>query len=93
MTLTGRAAQQRPDVDALAPVAIDIATHTVANDRYGDPQRETVGATRADVIGVVDAETGTYRSASNAVSETDRRNLGLRRNGRPRRQPASRTSQ
>lgn len=85
MTLTGHAAQQHPDVDSLKPVTIQIATHTVSADRYGDQQRETTGAERADVLGIVDSETGTYRSVSNAVTEKDRRSLGLRRNGRPRR--------
>lgn len=92
MTLTGRAAQQRPDINTLAPVAIAIASHAVATDRFGETRRESAGAARADVIGVVDTETGTYRSASNAVSETDRRSLGLRRNGRPRKTPAARSS-
>ena len=85
MTLTGRAAEQRPDVDLLAPVTIAIATHTVSPDRYGSRQRATTSATRADTLGHVDSETGAYRNAANAISETDRRSLGLRRNGRPRR--------
>lgn len=85
MTLTGRAAQQHPDIDTLGPVTIAVATHNVAPNSHGDQQRQSTGAARADVIGVVDPETGTYRSASNTVSETDRRALGLRRNGRPRR--------
>lgn len=85
MTLTGRAAQQHPDIDVLTSVAISIATHAIVPDRRGDQHRESTGAVRADVIGVVDPETGAYRSASNAVSEADRRKLGLRRNGRPRR--------
>lgn len=85
MTLTGQAAQQHPDIDTLTAVAISIATHTVSPDRYGDQQRETTGAERADVIGSVDPETGAYRSAANTVSEQDRRSLRLRRNGRPRR--------
>lgn len=93
MTLTGRAAQQHPDVNALAPAPIAVATHSVEADSFGDQHRESVGADRADVLGIVDPETGTYRSVSNAVSETDRRSLGLRRNGRPRKQPAIRSSQ
>jgi hypothetical protein len=93
MTLTGRAAQQHPDVDALKPVTIAVATHAVAPDGHGDQQRQSTGAERADVIGTVDPETGTYRSVSNAVSEKDRRSLGLRRNGRPRKHPAARSSQ
>ena len=86
VTLTGRAAQQHPDIDALTPASIAVATHSVTPDTFGDQHRESVGAERADVLGIVDPETGTYRSVSNAVSETDRRSLGLRRNGRPRRQ-------
>lgn len=91
MTLTGRAAQQHPDVDALKPATIQVATHTVSPDRYGDQRRETTGATRADVLGTVDPETGVYRSVANTISEEQRRALGLRRNGRPRRQPRSST--
>jgi hypothetical protein len=80
MTLTGRAAKQRPDVDTLAQVAIGIATHAYASDG-----RRSTGAERADVLGLVDPATGAYRSAANSISETDRRALKLRRNGRPRR--------
>lgn len=86
MTLTGRAAQQHPDVDTLKPVTIQVATHTVSPDRYGDQRRETTGAERADVLGTVDSGTGSYRSVANTVTETERRALKLRRNGRPRRQ-------
>lgn len=93
MTLTGRAAQQHPDVDNLKAITIAVATHSVTPDSFGDLHRETAGAERADVLGAVDPETGTYRSVSNAVTENDRRALGLRRNGRPRRQPAARSSQ
>lgn len=93
MTLTGRAAQQNPDVDLLGPVTIAVASHSVASDNYGDQQRQSTGAERADVLGLVDPESGTYRSVSNAVTEKDRRSLGLRRNGRPRKQPATRSSQ
>jgi hypothetical protein len=93
MTLTGRAAQQHPNIDTLAPVTIAVATHSIAPDSFGEQHRESVGAERADVLGIVDPETGTYRSVSNAVSEMDRRSLGLRRNGRPRKQPAIRSSQ
>lgn len=91
MTLTGQAAQKHPDINALTPVVIGIATHTVSPDRYGDQTRESAGATRADVLGTVDPETGTYRSVANTISEEQRRALGLRRNGRPRRQPRSST--
>lgn len=86
MTLTGQAAQQHPDVDTLKPVTIAVASHSVAPDSFGDQQRQSAGAERADVLGIVDPDTGTYRSVSNAVTEKDRRSLGLRRNGRPRRQ-------
>jgi hypothetical protein len=85
MTLTGRAAQQHPDVDTLAPVTIAVATHSITPDSYGDQQRQSTGAGRADVLGLVDPETGAYRSAANTISEADRRALKLRRNGRPRR--------
>jgi len=85
MTLTGAASEQKPDVDLLAPVTIQVAAH--ADTPAG---RRSTGADRADVLGLVDPESGTYRSAANAVSEDDRRRLGLRRNGRPRRNPANR---
>lgn len=78
--LTGRAAQQHPDIDALAPVTIQVAAH--ANTPDG---RHSTGADRADVLGLVDSETGAYRSAANTIDEADRRRVGLRRNGRPRR--------
>lgn len=90
MTLSGRAAQQRPDVDSLRPITIQVATHSISPDRYGDQQRESTGAERADVLGAVDPGTGAYRNTANTVTETERRALGLRRNGRPRRQPAAR---
>lgn len=80
MTLTGRAAEQHPDVDTLAPVTIAIATHNVAPDG-----RHSAGADRADVLGRVDPGTGAYHSAANTITEDDRRQIGLRRNGRPRR--------
>lgn len=85
MTLSGSAAQQHPDIDDLAPVTIEIATHADTPDG-----RHSTGADRADVLGLVDPESGAYRSAANTVSEHDRRRLGLRRNGRPRRNPATR---
>lgn len=91
MTLTGQAAQQHPEIDALSPVVIEVATHTLETTSYGDQHRDSSGATRADVLGTVAPDTGTYRSVANTISEEQRRALGLRRNGRPRRQPRSST--
>jgi len=85
MTLSGNAAQQHPDVDILVPILIHVAAH--ANTPDG---RRSTGADRADALGLVDSDTGAYHSAANAVGENDRRRLGLRRNGRPRRNPATR---
>jgi len=92
VTLTGQAAQQRPDIDALKPVTIAVATHSIAPDRHSDQQRQSAGAERADVLGAVDPGTGAYRSVANTVTENQRRALKLRRNGRPRKQQATGSS-
>lgn len=83
MTFTGRAAQQRPDIDTLTPVRYGIVTHAVRINGTGGRAWVTAGPGRED-IGHVDPESGTYQAAAAAMTETERRQAGLRRNGRPR---------
>lgn len=88
MTLTGRAAERRPDIDALTAVRYGIVTHAVRVNGIGGRAWITAGPGRPD-LGAADPETGAYRTAVGAMTEAERRQAGLRRNGRPRRQVAS----
>lgn len=84
MTLSGRAAEEPPDIDALAAVRYGIVTHQIR--QIGDTvfgRRLTAGPGNA--VGHVEADTGTYRSTAASMSEADRREAELRRNGLPRR--------
>lgn len=85
MTLTGRAAQQHPDIDALAAVRYGIVTHAVRIDGIGGRAWVTAGPGRPD-LGTADPESGAYRTVAGAMTEAERRQAGLRRNGRPRRE-------
>lgn len=84
MTLTGRAAEQRPDIDNLTPVRYGIVTHAVRVNGVGGRAWVTAGPGRPD-IGHADPETGAYRAQAAAMTEAERRQAGLRRNGLPRR--------
>lgn len=89
MTLSGKIAALRPDIDMLAPTRVDIAVHQWCADvKGGAKHRESHGPERADVFGTVEPGTGTYQSTANTLTEAQRRGAGLRRNGRPRRQRA-----
>jgi len=84
MTLTGHAAEQHPDINALAAVRYGIVTHAVRINGIGGRAWVTAGPGRPD-LGHADPETGSYRTAVADMTETERREAGLRRNGRPRR--------
>lgn len=84
MTLTGRAAEQHPDIDALTPVRYGLVTHAVRINGVGGRAWVTAGPGRPD-IGHADPETGAYQATVAAMTETERRQAGLRRNGLPRR--------
>ncbi len=84
MTLSGQAAEQHPGIDTLTAVRYGIVTHHIR--QVGDTvtwERLTAGP--GGGLGRVDPETGTYRTATAAMTEAERRKAGLRRNGLPRR--------
>lgn len=83
MTLTGRAADERPEINSLTAVRFGIVTHQVR--QIGDTvfgQRLTAGP--GGTLGHVETGTGTYRSAAAAMTKAERREVGLRRNGQCR---------
>lgn len=83
MTLTGRTAQQHPDVDKLAPTTQPLVIHYVRQvDKTGRWGRLSTNPVQR--LGSVDPETGTYTSDTRRMTESERRAAGLRRNGRPR---------
>jgi hypothetical protein len=84
MTLTGRAAEEHPEVNALAAVRYGIVTHAVRVNGIGERAWVHVGPGRPE-LGHADPESGTYRTVAGAMTEDERRQAGLRRNGRPRR--------
>ncbi|ACU71768.1 hypothetical protein Caci_2859 [Catenulispora acidiphila DSM 44928] len=84
MTLSGRSAEEHPDVDALQAVRYGIVTHSVRANGVGGLAWVSAGPGRPD-LGQVDPESGTYRTAVAEMTETERREAGLRRNGRSRR--------
>jgi hypothetical protein len=83
MTLSGRAAEQRPDIDLLAAVPLGIVTHVVRHVGPGGMKRLSAGP--GALIGHVVTETGAYRAAVGQMTDQERREAGLRRNGQPRR--------
>jgi len=85
MTLSGRAAEERPEVNALGAVRYGIVTHAVRINGVGGRAWVTAGPGRPD-LGHADPETGTYQTTVAAMTEAERREAGLRRNGRPRRE-------
>jgi hypothetical protein len=83
MTLSGRIAAGRPELDRLKPIPLGIVTHQVrqiGSTVFG--RRLTAGP--GGTLGHVEPDTGTYRSTAAAMTETERREAGLRRNGRRR---------
>jgi hypothetical protein len=87
MTLTGQAAEQHPDIDALTPVRYGLVTHAARINGAGGRAWVTAGPGRPG-FGHVDPATGAYQSAATAMTEGERRAAGLRRNGLPRRKAA-----
>lgn len=84
MTLSGRIAAARADVDTLTAVPLGIVSHVVREaDKRGGYSRLSAGPHAA--FGQVDTETGAYRTAAGAMTEAERRAAGMRRNGKPRR--------
>lgn len=91
MTLTGRAAAERPDIDALTVTPAAVVAHKLipaGSKRRPTFYRYTTGP--AQRLGTVDRETGAYRAAAVNMSEDERRGLRLRRNGQLRRKGAAR---
>lgn len=88
MTITGRAAEQRPDINDLNPVRYGLVTHAVRVNGVGGRAWVTAGPGRPD-LGDADPETGAYRTAAGAMTETERRQAGLRRNGQLRRKASN----
>lgn len=87
MTLSGRAAQQRSDIDVLTAVRYGIVTHAARINGANGWTRVTAGPGRPE-FGHVDSGTGAYQSAATAMTEAERRAAGLRRNGLSRRKAA-----
>lgn len=84
MTLTGRIAQQHPDVDKLAPTTQPLVIHYVR--QVGNAGRwGRLSTNPGPRLGSVNAETGAYASDARHMTENERRKTGLRRNGRLRR--------
>lgn len=84
MTLTGRSAEEHPEVNALAAIRYGIVTHAVRAVGKVESARITAGPGQP-ALGHADPETGIYRTVAAGMSEAERREAGLRRNGRPRR--------
>lgn len=84
MTLSGRAATEHPDLNDLAPVRYGLVTHAVRANGVGGRAWVSAGPGRPE-LGDTDPETGAYRTVAAAMTEAERREAGLRRNGRPRR--------
>jgi len=83
MTLSGRIVDDHPELDRLKPIPLGIVTHQVR--QIGDTvfgRRLTAGP--GGTLGRVEAGTGTYRSTAAAMTEAERREAGLRRNGQRR---------
>ena len=81
--LSGRAAAQRPDVDALHVTEIPLVGHRrIRVGESAQTRRLTMGNHGP---GVIDPDAGVYRADVNGMTEAQRRTAGLRRNGLPRR--------
>lgn len=83
MTLSGHIATDHPEVDRLAVVPLGIVTHQIrqiGNTVVG--RRLTAGP--GGTLGHVEPGTGAYRSTAAGMTEAERRQAGLRRNGQRR---------
>ncbi len=84
MSLSGRIAAERPDVDQLRAAPFPLVLHLRYQTRkHGPWHRRSYGPDAA--FGFVDTTSGTYRSTVGLMTEAERRAHGVRRNGRPRR--------
>lgn len=88
MTLTGRAAEAHPDIDTLKAVRYGLVTHAARINGAGGRAWVTAGPGRPE-FGDVDPGTGAYQAVATAMTETERRAAGLRRNGLPRRKASA----
>lgn len=85
MTLSGRAALERPDIDKLEATPVATVVHQQRQiGKAGGWRRMSAAVGRTP--GYVDPETGVYESPTRRMTEGERREAGLRRNGRSRRQ-------
>lgn len=84
--LSGRAAAQRPEGDALHPTTANLVAHRLVKVGKGASawvSRQSSTAPWAP--GSVDPVSGVYSAVANRVTEAQRRTAGMRRNGQPRR--------
>jgi hypothetical protein len=92
VTLSGRIAAERPDIDNLGPSPFAVALHLRYQTRKNGPwHQRSYGPD--PVFGFVEPATGAYRSAVGLMTEAERREVGTRRNGRPRRPAPARAPQ
>jgi hypothetical protein len=84
VTVSGRAAAEHPELNDLAPIRYGIVTHAVRTTGVGGRAWVSAGPGRPD-LGDVDPEAGTYRTVVGGMTEDERREAGLRRNGTLRR--------
>jgi len=84
MTLSGRAAEEHPEVNALTAVRYGLVTHAARINGAGGRAWVTAGPGCPD-FGDVDPGTGAYQAVAPGMTEAERRAAGLRRNGSPRR--------
>lgn len=83
MTLSGAIAERRPDIDKLHARMTLLVVHAIREaDKTGQVYRHSAAGHGSS--GRVDRTTGMYRTLANQLTETDRRAVGLRRNGQPR---------
>lgn len=83
MTLSGTIATERPDVDQLHATMTLLVVHAIREaDRAGTVRRHSTAPRGSS--GRVDRATGAYLATANRLTETDRREAGIRRNGQPR---------
>jgi len=83
MTLTGRAAEEHPEINDLKSVRYGLVTHAARINGAGGRAWVTAGPGRPD-FGDVDSGTGAYQAVATGMTEAERRAAGLRRNGSPR---------
>jgi hypothetical protein len=84
VTLSGRIAAERPDVDQLTRTPAALVLHLRYQPQENGPWRRREYGPGA-AFGFVDQSTGTYRTTVGLMTEAERRAAGTRRNGNPRR--------